>query len=103
MYFCTLTCCFQCVKGNKFESDSQHSRERKAYKEVVSNVSKVINLKAIHNIKEILRKYYNVVSNVSKVINLKAIHNTMWTLILSLPVVSNVSKVINLKAIHNFI
>ena len=25
--------CFQCVKGNKFESDSQHSRERKAYKE----------------------------------------------------------------------
>ena len=42
---------------------------------VVSNVSKVINLKAIHNNTPfgIAKKY--VVSNVSKVINLKAIHN----------------------------
>ena len=42
-------CCFQCVKGNKFESDSQHNQGYNTFSLVVSNVSKVINLKAIHN------------------------------------------------------
>ena len=41
--------CFQCVKGNKFESDSQHVTKYCLKYDVVSNVSKVINLKAIHN------------------------------------------------------
>ena len=44
-----LFCCFQCVKGNKFESDSQHTQLPGYAFTVVSNVSKVINLKAIHN------------------------------------------------------
>ena len=68
---------------------------------VVSNVSKVINLKAIHNtlLEEMLQEI--VVSNVSKVINLKAIHNIYLSALLQADVVSNVSKVINLKAIHN--
>ena len=42
-----------------------------------------------------------VVSNVSKVINLKAIHNQMMLTLFLMLVVSNVSKVINLKAILN--
>ena len=42
-----------------------------------------------------------VVSNVSKVINLKAIHNKSSEGVEDFCVVSNVSKVINLKAIHN--
>ena len=41
--------CFQCVKGNKFESDSQRTKEESYIQFTVSNVSKVINLKAIHN------------------------------------------------------
>ena len=68
---------------------------------VVSNVSKVINLKAIHNWHTIQYGSLLVVSNVSKVINLKAIHNELSLTILIGIVVSNVSKVINLKAIHN--
>ena len=42
--------CFQCVKGNKFESDSQLPPFTRTKEKVVSNVSKVINLKAIHNV-----------------------------------------------------
>ena len=70
------TGCFQCVKGNKFESDSQRVRRHNGRKFVVSNVSKVINLKAIHNETEVQPVQFLVVSNVSKVINLKAIHNS---------------------------
>ena len=96
---------------------------------VVSNVSKVINLKAIHNSCIYFLSAITVVSNVSKVINLKAIHNEVYLdqpCILSCfqcvkgnkfesdsqlfllmkyrkSVVSNVSKVINLKAIHNLL
>ena len=44
-----MLCCFQCVKGNKFESDSQHAKTGRYVCYAVSNVSKVINLKAIHN------------------------------------------------------
>ena len=40
-----------------------------------------------------------VVSNVSKVINLKAIHNDKWCYMVTLTVVSNVSKVINLGGV----
>ena len=68
---------------------------------VVSNVSKVINLKAIHNYLTGLVNVNLVVSNVSKVINLKAIHNLESAKLRYAAVVSNVSKVINLKAIHN--
>ena len=67
--------CFQCVKGNKFESDSQLDLSIHSRIYVVSNVSKVINLKAIHNSTVYLTTTSRVVSNVSKVINLKAIHN----------------------------
>ena len=68
--------CFQCVKGNKFESDSQPLLLFLILCIVVSNVSKVINLKAIHNKDEADYSCMSVVSNVSKVINLKAIHNS---------------------------
>ena len=68
--------CFQCVKGNKFESDSQHASNSNIDDTAVSNVSKVINLKAIHNAQCKQRFDIAAVSNVSKVINLKAIHNT---------------------------
>ena len=64
-------------------------------------MSKVINLKAIHNILNIRFPFRVVVSNVSKVINLKAIHNDKLDEGVEVLVVSNVSKVINLKAIHN--
>ena len=40
------------------------------YVDVVSNVSKVINLKAIHNCYEVLAQVFKVVSNVSKIANL---------------------------------
>ena len=70
-----ISCCFQCVKGNKFESDSQQEDSRSFNDTAVSNVSKVINLKAIHNKLDALEIGYSAVSNVSKVINLKAIHN----------------------------
>ena len=64
-------------------------------------MSKVINLKAIHNSQLNLLSTSNAVSNVSKVINLKAIHNKYLLKISAYEAVSNVSKVINLKAIHN--
>ena len=64
-------------------------------------MSKVINLKAIHNQSYIGVDSEAVVSNVSKVINLKAIHNFGRPFKFFAVVVSNVSKVINLKAIHN--
>ena len=67
----------------------------------VSNVSKVINLKAIHNLTWQWALVIIAVSNVSKVINLKAIHNAFALCLMSFLAVSNVSKVINLKAIHN--
>ena len=62
--------CFQCVKGNKFESDSQPSHWSNRRFKVVSNVSKVINLKAIHNLLIIQKNHLQVVSNVSKIGNL---------------------------------
>ena len=64
-------------------------------------MSKVINLKAIHNNDGHIEPIALVVSNVSKVINLKAIHNKNRDTEEKGCVVSNVSKVINLKAIHN--
>ena len=96
-----ISCCFQCVKGNKFESDSQLSARPLRQNRAVSNVSKVINLKAIHNCFPLRLMYALAVSNVSKVINLKAIHNKASIILLLRLAVSNVSKVINLKAIHN--
>ena len=69
--------CFQCVKGNKFESDSQQSLIENNSPLAVSNVSKVINLKAIHNMFNTPFGIGKAVSNVSKVINLKAIHNSL--------------------------
>ena len=62
--------CFQCVKGNKFESDSQLPFDDFPCDFVVSNVSKVINLKAIHNTILIDSNSFMVVSNVSKIANL---------------------------------
>ena len=68
---------------------------------VVSAVSKVRNLKAIHNSFFMRAFCASVVSAVSKVRNLKAIHNIQESSRQADPVVSAVSKVRNLKAIHN--
>ena len=68
---------------------------------VVSAVSKVRNLKAIHNRRDKTILFSEVVSAVSKVRNLKAIHNTQGAASAEARVVSAVSKVRNLKAIHN--
>ena len=93
--------CFCRIKGKKSESNSQPSDRLGDVLHVVSAVSKVRNLKAIHNMWSSRESDPVVVSAVSKVRNLKAIHNRTATYFPSISVVSAVSKVRNLKAIHN--
>ena len=69
-------CCFCRIKGKKSESNSQPLLAPASGRLVVSAVSKVRNLKAIHNDKESPACPVHVVSAVSKVRNLKAIHNS---------------------------
>ena len=68
-------CCFCRIKGKKSESNSQLSIFDGSATQVVSAVSKVRNLKAIHNPSPCRQPTTLVVSAVSKVRNLKAIHN----------------------------
>ena len=75
---CLLTTplgCFCRIKGKKSESNSQREQYDLCKTHVVSAVSKVRNLKAIHNTLDVLLDILVVVSAVSKVRNLKAIHN----------------------------
>ncbi len=67
--------CFCRIKGKKSESNSQQICFNVVHRAVVSAVSKVRNLKAIHNEERRLKVARAVVSAVSKVRNLKAIHN----------------------------
>ena len=68
-------CCFCRIKGKKSESNSQPYNSCFINNYVVSAVSKVRNLKAIHNSWQDRNMMKLVVSAVSKVRNLKAIHN----------------------------
>ena len=66
-------------------------------------MSKIISLKAIHNlIADVLYPGY-VVFGLSKIISLKAIHNIYYLLFNNEVVVFGLSKIISLKAIHNIL
>ena len=71
----SISCCFQCGKVNKFESDSQQLAGVFLKSQAVSSVAKLINLKAIHNNQSFSYVISLAVSSVAKLINLKAIHN----------------------------
>ena len=94
-------CCFCRIKGKKSESNSQHTK----MKEQQSNCCfcRIKGKKSESNSQPhvIWILVFAVVSAVSKVRNLKAIHNLLGTIGFRLGVVSAVSKVRNLKAIHN--
>ncbi len=69
--------------------------------EVVDALSKIENLKAIHNSRTGRRRRTIVVDALSKIENLKAIHNFYFGHITLSFVVDALSKIENLKAIHN--
>ena len=68
---------------------------------VVDALSKIENLKAIHNGTPRTGKSLFVVDALSKIENLKAIHNVFSASAFCKLVVDALSKIENLKAIHN--
>ena len=68
-------CWFQRVKDKEFESNSQHPQQTELKSTAGFSVSKIKNLKAIHN--AAARHVGAVLAgfSVSKIKNLKAIHN----------------------------
>ena len=93
--------CYQSVKDKKFESNSQHPDHQLSCCCAVISLSKIKNLKAIHNYLPLSSSFPPAVISLSKIKNLKAIHNLIFTpLAISIAVIS-LSKIKNLKAIHN--
>ena len=65
-------------------------------------MSKIKNLKAIHNLALLFTDFLQAGFSVSKIKNLKAIHNHIVFVCLKLLAGFSVSKIKNLKAIHNY-
>ena len=69
------TGCYQSVKDRKFESNSQLQIYGNILGNAVISLSKIENLKAIHNKFSSLKMGKYAVISLSKIENLKAIHN----------------------------
>ena len=94
--------CYSWFKDNNSESNSQHTIDEVLDVAVVIVGSKIIILKAIHNLAELQIWEECVVIVGSKIIILKAIHNNGKISLQAVKVVIVGSKIIILKAIHNY-
>ena len=93
--------CYQSVKDRKFESNSQLPADKSFSLCTVISLSKIENLKAIHNFRKLKESPQGTVISLSKIENLKAIHNPRKSRKAHRGTVISLSKIENLKAIHN--
>ena len=93
--------CDWSVKDNDNESNSQPVGLTIHIEEVVIGLSKIMIMKAIHNLSNLYTDSLFVVIGLSKIMIMKAIHNTNGQLVSLHCVVIGLSKIMIMKAIHN--
>ena len=93
--------CDWSVKDNDNESNSQLSSLISSPGSVVIGLSKIMIMKAIHNLQPENEYWLIVVIGLSKIMIMKAIHNLPHRWCKSSTVVIGLSKIMIMKAIHN--